>query len=290
MSETKKECIEKKQYIPHKLRSHPFRCIVLPLICGLFFISYWFMLCPLLFVSYFKDIPLLFWSIALLVYIILMAIAIFIWRCLGRKDRKQEIVARKQEYDSLLSPEKSNVKQLYHVTLINDTSPDKKSHESNTHDSTTNLNKDNNIKSENVENSEKAFPKCSVKRKPELMLQKSNERPLSVVSTASSPKSPLTPRELFFIDLIEAANNSPASYIPATQEFLDMERKNCLPDMDDKTKRQPTKSEIQNSEFFIASVPNQRSTTTQVFMYIASGEPEKEFKVTMCESDDVFVD
>lgn len=182
-----------------------------------------------------------------------MAVLICIWRCVKSREKEQEITARRKEYDAMLS---TDGKQLYHVSLIQPLG-------------------DIPAEEELVE---------SPKRKLQINIfnNEQNIRPSSEVisgseiSTKSLPRSPLTPRELFFIDLIEAVNNSPAAMIPPTQQFIDNERRNHLPNSEH-TNRQKS-----NSEFFIANVPDRKSLIeTEVFLYVEEVPGEKELVVTM---------
>lgn len=83
----------KTNYIPHKVRSHPLKCLTLPVILLFFFVVLWFVAYPLLFESlsnsydasykgvWSKNWPYYFWLVALGAYIFVLAFLVFLWRC-----------------------------------------------------------------------------------------------------------------------------------------------------------------------------------------------------------------
>lgn len=289
MEVSAKKCSTKKnhEYIPHKLRSRPLRCIAFPAITSLIFIAYWFIICPLVYVSILNEklndpksdseswVPL-FWGMALLIFIIIMAVLICIWRCVKSQEKEQEIIARRKDYDTMLNTSNFDGKQLYHVSLIQPQEdkaelveiPKRKLHI-------------------NILNNEQ-----NVRPRSEVI---NRSLPRSEISTKSLPRSPLTPRELFFIDLIEAVNSSPIAMIPPTQNFIENERKDHLPHSREQVEENfPACSRIRNkseSEYFIANVADRKSLiATEAFLYVDEVPGEKEFAVTQeNDTEEVFL-
>lgn len=79
------------EYVPNKLRAHPFYFYQLPVYVLFISMMYWLVVCPLayyiLFIN-FKDTPSLvvpFFIISLTLYLIVLGILLCIWRCRSRK-------------------------------------------------------------------------------------------------------------------------------------------------------------------------------------------------------------
>lgn len=184
--------------------SQPFKFIGFPLYCVLLFILYWFLYCPLMFVkvsylSRYNDWPIewpfYFWSVAFIIFLILLGILVLLWR---------------------LSPKNKN--QLFQVNYINE-----KVIEENT-----------------------SLVICEKKLELDDNLKKLEENE-DIVTT------PLTPRELFFYDLIESANKSFNSSIRINQN------------------RASTGGQ---QEFFIANVSPTRNCVSNVFLFVNPEESQ----------------
>ncbi|KAK9731263.1 hypothetical protein QE152_g13785 [Popillia japonica] len=155
-----------------------------------------------------------------------------------------------------------------------------------------------------MEEIDKMFPRCSMRRKadqrkrPDTLIIHSpkyprEEQELRRFTVQEHPKttSPLTPREIFFQDLIQGAKRD---IIERTENFLEHERKNTLdtnpkkPKVKDYILKSRSGTEASSPEYFIASVADRRSVT-EAFIYVDGGQPQE--ALTICyidQEDDVF--
>lgn len=158
-----------------------------------------------------------------------------------------------------------------------------------------------------MEEIDKMFPRCSVRRKPD-----GKKRPDTLIihspkypkqeqepkrfSVQECPRtaSPLTPREMFFSDLIQCAKRQT---IERTDNFLDNERKHSSnnyvnsrkPEVKDYVLKSRSGTEASSPEYFIANVPKRSSCTTEAFIFVDGGQPQE--ALTICyidQEDDVF--
>lgn len=266
---TKKTKVKQKYekvYVPHQIRSHPFYFIGFPLLTVLITMFFWLILCPLVFakcstMAYSNRLwPVYFWVTAFIVYLIILALLICYWRCFGKKDKQliyEITVEDKDQEENECSIELKDMPSK-DVTDINAN--------------------DSNIKKDTPDNNE-LFPRCSVRQK---------KRPQSLVLIEERPasqnlSSPLTPRELFFIDLIEGANKTCSS---TTHTFLENEKQNYSPDPL-VTSSDGDKAKCGSpSEFFIANVPVDQTCTSQVFLYVDEGNAKPQIEV-ICDTEGV---
>lgn len=215
-------------------------------VCGIiFFVVYWIILCPLTFVTVHKYYgnryddwyfwwPVMFWLIALGVFIVMLCLALVIWRT----EESNEEFAR-------LRPKCQHEKNRCFI-VINE------KENRNSGDIVEVRTNGVGVKYEKHRHTE--VPKS---RRPKLELKL---RPLSC-EYDSRQATPLTPRELFFKDMYEAANSSQAS-TPKMKE----------------------------TEIFVANVPKHFSESNVVFMYIPNSESAESGIEPVDEpgNDDVF--
>lgn len=249
-----------KSYVPHLLRSRPFYFIGFPWIVLLVSMFYWLVLCPLLFAHllyFFEDDsrwPIYFWVTVFLFYLVMLSMFVCCWRCSSKKTKEETLYVTTIDNcdDSSIElqdiPKTAEEKQENGLCGKSEPSP--------------------------VIDQDQLFPRCSVRQK---------KRPDSLVFDETRPvsqnlSSPLTPRELFFLDLIEGANKTCSS---TTYNFLQNEKKNYTPDepsvhLSDDQCHSP-------SEFFIANVPVDKSCTSEVFLYVDSDKDKATIQVVCDE-------
>lgn len=251
----------KKQriYVPHQLRSHPFRFLLLPICVVFSFILLWFILYPLIHVYVYKQSIeatenwfWYYWPVALLLFVLLLLFLLCIWRCTPNKTLSED--RREEEKECILNNQRNNFYTVYSETNTN-------------------------IENENTESvaltditpskTEKLFPRCSVKRKPEkLQITKVDihEQPNKY------PVASLSPRELFFKDLLESDNKSNSSVtFNAENQPLEDTVFSALNKINCDTKKNETR------EYFIASVSpgQQQNYKSNIFMFVNADEDAK---------------
>lgn len=323
-----KSCVTKSkttkhEYVPHKLRSRPFRFITLPIFGFVLFILFWFITCPLIFVALLKmhynwpkQWPFYYWMVALIVFVLLLAILVCIWRYSSRKNQENSStmvsgIDSKKMYAKCRKD--SNPKKLYTISLNtiqkNQDKPEGICMEPSTCQqdaSTLKLEKrlagDNPKDEDTIENDiDKVFRRCSIQHKSQREMKRPESLALSTVTETTaevhSASSPLTPRELFFWDLIQNANKSRNS---TTHSFIEHEKEFCSsddaslsspkavkPTTDNPEIRAARSEKLSSTEYFIANVPDRKSLTAEVFLFVDGGEPEKCLKIRVDkESDD----
>lgn len=211
----------------------------------LFFIFYWFILCPLI-ISVFKDstnhssqTKHYFWILALLLFLIFLAIILLVSILMLFERHEKPTEFYKVSQNSVHSMANSDI-------MVKDFELEP-------------INIDDNEKNENCVNKsntaekiDQIFPRCSVRR-PE----KTKSLIITQEVTVQRPiSSPLTPRELFFQDLINGANMSTSSVKFPVENVLT-----------------PTKdTDNSTAEFFIANIPEDKTCTTTVEMFIDNEE------------------
>lgn len=230
-------------------------------IIGIFiFIVYWLVATPLIFVAMSKHYsiykpgyglaiwPIYYWIIALIIFTIILIICVIIWKFQENKKKNYSYLPgqdriscnhdknecyiqmsdlkKRDSYDSLVLKDEEKIE-------LRATEP-----------------RDN--KRRHTE-----FPKP----KPKLEIKL---RPLS--QPQESVLTPMTPREVFFMDLIEAAENSPDSQIPTTKLFLENERQhNKAVIVDEKVKTQQNgRQSPQNSDQVPKNVTKVPQNVTQL--------------------------
>lgn len=273
--------ISESKYAAHIWRSHPFKCISLPLWGIFFFILYWFALIPLIYVYlnifYAHELAnkwiITFWLIAFAVFIILLSILICLWRCNTNYNK----IANENAH--LLKPPNTGQTielQTIHVIYNENNSNDNVTkHESRGKELTE-------INGKEDMNSEKLFPRCSVKRRID------KKRPVSVnLTPIHDPQkyrslyygdlSPLSPRELFFHDLIRSANQSENNL---TNTFLEKERAISLQN-NLTILKSDKENDINNTsqEFFIANVTTPENCANEVFLFIDESKEDKKLVI-----------
>lgn len=233
-------------YVPHKIRSHPFKCITLPFHFVLLFILFWFAIFPLVFVNvhskytkhyktqWSENWSYYFWMAAFLLYLFLLCILICFWR-------------HTPNYEYVEDPSEGSAGIRRHERRIRK------------HGSLKTLNKTGGVKTDNCSGStdgnacfidlkESDVPdERSHKIRPATLCFEDEKNKTKVV--LEYVPSPLTPREQFFFDLLIAANQS---VMNATISFIDNEKLNC----EKERLSCSSKSYAQLSEYFIANVPD----------------------------------
>lgn len=271
---------DKKQYVPHKLRSHPLRCISLPMFGLFLFIVFWFVLSPLVYVQlhslYHKKWPAewvyYFFTIAIIVFVILLALLICLWRFNPEKK-----TVREEECDGLIvqQPASKN-SDFYTVNLTQEKIEEAilEENEVDDSDSCESLKSvaDKNIQTEITDGSiEKMFSRCSIKRRcerkrPESVNLGRQRDPQKYRSLYVGPSSPLSPRELFFYDLIKNANRSDCNI---TQSFIENEKKACSQNLTG------AKKVSDSSEYFIANIPSPMERISEVTLFVEGVASDK---------------
>lgn len=266
-----------KSYIPNKIRSHPLKCLSLPVYLVFFFILYWFIMCPLIFESvehdyensleraWTRDWPYYFWIMAFLLFVLLLSIFICLWRCTPNYVRKPSFLEN-GEREPIMRKTKKKIRRksrsLYNVSVQNlgcASDDGKRCSKSDFSNIDADFDRSSSISLDDLSKDvEKIFPRCSVRRKP-------NERPSrqtrfdsatekTEVDVEPNGRQRFSPREQFFIDFYRGVHEND---VRATKTFIEMERKNCE---GDKVKCA--------REYFIASVSPSRSCKSEVFMYV----------------------
>lgn len=225
-------------YIPHILRSHPFRFLFLPLCVVFLFIFLWFALYPLIHVyAYRQSIDAsenwfwFYWPVALLLFLFLLILLLFMWRCktngncVKQEEEEEEkcILNNKRKENEFYTSNNSQSVELVEIT------PAK---------------------------AERLFPRCSVRNKPEkLQIDK------VVIHDEPKNSTTLSPRELFFKDLLQEADNKSNSSTVFN------------------AKNQAISLNTKKNEYFIASVsPKQENYKNNIFMFVNVGEEDVKIK------------
>lgn len=173
-----------------------------------------------------------YWPLALLLFVILLVLLLCIWRC------KSDRTVNCEEKECILNNQRKD-KELYTVSL----NPSEGSV----------VNKSQSIELEEITpgKAERLFPRCSVKRKLEkLQIEK-------VVIHEQRKTACLSPRELFFKDLLQGDNKSNSSLV-FNQPFSAINK----PGLNTK-----------KNEYFIACVsPTQQNCKNNIFMYVNAAE------------------
>lgn len=280
----------KKEYVPNKIRSHPMRCLSLPICLLILFILLWFVIFPVLFVNWYlvrkdwiEEPSFYYWIGAYVIFLILSVILVCIWRCMkDSKYLKSPYSSTQSQKEPILlnkTPYKSNVIS----TLQRDQSYYNRKSETNK------IQKESLDEKDQVED----LPQKQVKVRPS-SLELNNG--IKTRAEFHSLASPLTPREIFFWDLIESANKICTS---TTHNFIENEKQmasldNCsLNSPKSKEDAVETRLSKSSAEYFIANVPNRKSLTAEVFMYINDEEKNKQDNHNIAinigvEEDDVF--
>lgn len=189
-----------------------------------------------------------YWPVALLIFVILLLLFVCCWRC-----KPGEVANENTEAECILN-NKRKEKEFYTVSLNSSVGEPQK-------DDT------NSVQIEEITpaKAEKLFPRCSVKRKPEkLCLQERNVSDVSKRQTVT-----LSPRELFFQDLLNEENKSDSSVTFADNQPLEEAVLSAL----NKT------TSASEQEFFIANIsPCAQNYKNNIFMYV-NVEEEPTLKV-----------
>lgn len=242
---------------------------------SLFFILYWIILSPLIYVALHKhykkyevgiwsdNFPVYYWVIALLIFLAIILLFYLYWSILDDNDKIFELIKETGQLKC------NHDKNLCYLTI----NEREKSIDSF-------VIKDVELRKNEKVNDNRRHTEVARREKPKLEIKL---RPLS--QPLESVLTPLTPREVFFMDMIDAANKSPAASIPETQVFLENERrfsdkeydypeleKHKLNVVDVKYKEHfvsQNDNEIKvENQIFIATVPKKFSESNVVFMYI----------------------
>lgn len=191
-----------------------------------------------------------YWPVALLLFVIFLVLFLCFWRCKSN----QTTNAKSEETKSILNNQKQE-KDFYTISL----------HSSEAE-------KDDNVIS-SVElkeitpaKSEKLFPRCSVRRKPENLQVEIHELPKKY------PAASLSPRELFFQDLLREDNRSNSSVVFSNADNQPLEE--AVLSALNKIKCDTKRNEMR--EYFIASVsPTQQNHKNNIFMFVNANEEVK---------------
>lgn len=265
------------------------------------FLLYWFVLCPLIWAicctsrSWPSYWPLLFWTVAFLIWITIMCGLIILWRTLLVKRNPKTNVISKYELDNILN--------IYQIS-----SKDAKSYETeklnDLHDSESKKNDRGNffkkelpplmihkqISGENIEDIgivhvEKDETALDIASNYDVNPLQDYLKLETVPSPdeTKSPKTPMSPRELFFIDLIREAEKAenvkflhffPSETIEEKMENVEniKEEKNIkdVKDTHTKNEKDGLNKSKRESSYFIADVESPVNEKTEVFLQIDS--------------------
>lgn len=120
MAESEKSRSERSKlskYVPNKIRAEPFKWINFPIFVGIWFVLFWFVICPIVWSKVFiheRSLkprwpvlwPYYFWGVALLLFCIIMGILVMIWKLFKSKS--------KGNYNNiLLNPQYNDGKEEY---------------------------------------------------------------------------------------------------------------------------------------------------------------------------------
>lgn len=217
----------------------------------LFFMFYWFILCPIIFSRIYGAIHSVFyWIIAFIVFCIIILIPIYLTFCKKENESKERYKVSERGVE-IGSDDDSNIITLNELEPITINETNESSEINIVHKNT-----------KNNEEIDKMFPRCSIrhpqKTKSLIITQKEiKERPLS---------TPLTPRELFFQDLFANIDNSSSSVKFPEESVL--------------TPTSDGPNNDSTSEFFIANVPADKTCTSIVEMFIPSENCASAIEVT----------
>lgn len=252
-----KKCEEISDYVPHRWRSHPFYFIGLPLYLILTTIFYWIIWVPLCYSLLFDNLgpyaaewTVPFFIIVFIGYLFIVAAYLYEWRC---RHKNQELSYYEITEDKCELEESPVDSVSYEMTPMNTEKCD-------------------------VHFDKPPSPKIPKKRPQTLHLEES--RPVS-----QNLHSPLTPRELFFIDLIEAATqqheeppegeNQDYSYSPPhySKPFHGFDH--SPGNSSGYATFSPTSP---HTEYFIANIPENKNCKSEVFLFV-DDEDKKDCKV-----------
>lgn len=209
----------------------------------------------------------------------------------------KEVETKLENYQEQSESPPGEVKEIHNQTKI---LPVKSETPMKTDDGT-NINSQTSTESKSmVDDIEKLFPRCSVRRKFDVKTRPGtlilNSPKLEEANRRHSEhgerqKSPLTPREIFFYDYIQSANKATRD---KTHSFLENEKKhssnNCVdlrkPEVKDYVLKQKSVREDCSPEFFIADVPNRSSCTTEAFIYVDAAPTERALQICYIDTDD----
>lgn len=249
-------------YVPHKIRSHPFKCITLPFHFVLLFIFVWFAIYPLVFVNvrskytnhykkqWSENWSYYFWLAAFLLYLFLLGILVCFWRHTPNYelvDDASQGSASIRRRESRIRKHSKECHSICIKTLNKNAETENSDNSCNEHICYVDL------KETSVGN----IQEQSSKMRPAALCWE-NEKIKTEVVLECIP-SPLTPREQFFFDLLTAANQS---VINATINFIENEKLNC-------EKERLSYSEKIYKDCFIANVP-QNYCRSEAFIFVNS--------------------
>lgn len=109
-------CKRSSTYKPDLIRSHPFKWVNFPYFVAIWFLLFWFVICPITWskVHNYKDNhpdwpidwPYFFWSVALLIFCLILIVLLVLWKCAVPKSSKSK-------YDQIfLNPEYGDEKEI----------------------------------------------------------------------------------------------------------------------------------------------------------------------------------
>lgn len=215
-----------------------------------------------------------FFAVAIIVFVILLALLICLWRFNPEKK-----AAKEEECDGLIVQPASKNSDFYTVSLTRESveekaipEEDEGNESSDSSESSSKSVADKNMQTEMTDGSiEKMFSRCSVKRRcerkrPDSVILVKQRDPQKYRSLYVGPSSPLSPRELFFYDLIKNANRSECN---VTHTFIENEKKACSQNLTG------AKNISDSSEYFIANIPSPKLCTNEVTMFVDGGDTEK---------------
>ncbi|XP_071650579.1 uncharacterized protein [Temnothorax longispinosus] len=288
------------------------------------FLTYWFVLCPLIwaicytFAYWTSYWSFLFWVVAFLIWLVIMCGLIIFWKRLQVKQSLEINVVSKYGSDNARSP--LNVNQIstdaeFLETKKRNDSESKKSDRENLRKDLPPLVIHKQISGENIEDTV-GVVRFEEDEKTRLSIASNyaEKNPLQdylklvTVSPSEdevkSPKTPLSPRQLFFIDLIreaervesarslktrthffpsEATENDNAETVKGIKDEKDKEDvkdRKSMKDVEEdaKDKKDSEANELRSkreTSYFIADVESPTSEKTEVFLQINSNEGEE---------------
>ncbi|XP_035723829.1 probable ATP-dependent helicase PF08_0048 [Vespa mandarinia] len=325
------------------LYSKPFRIPIFLIITCCIFLGYWFIMCPLIWAllshssfithAWPKFWSIIFWIVALIIWIFIMIFLISIWKCI--KD-KHNINVKKRSYGSdstnypsqslgediqpMIAKDKSNDKTSIDFDLSSKDYDKKSINNSKATDNTIQKHSKrkrdlpplvihrkmskNDIENVNIVTTEKSQKKDDEELQIEDIQETNVNRnsiknylklvtvtPSEENKNITSPKTPMSPRDLFFIDLIREAEKAeknkesekedlskrrwflPEHTIPSILNSIDSktnnsDNKNSKKDDSDKDNKDDEKQVERELNYFIADIESPKNEKTEIFIEI----------------------
>lgn len=281
----------KHVYVADKLRSHPFKCVSFPLYLIFFFILYWFVICPLIFVrltnKYDNSLKTFwyiswiyyFWGTCFIFYIAVLSVIICFWKCSPKFVKAKEVSSTSAKRMGSV-----NNKHFYSVSLTNLNNLESSERNLKNEQFLSESSKNGNVKYESKSELSEEVCIKSVAKKAEGKIRPKSLHFKTEKVEFHRYSSPLTPREEFFYDLYASANRECYSQ---TKLFIENEKKyyNCF------SVEKPKKANVDLTDCdlprpqYCATSPLTFSpvTSTEVFLFVDGGKAEQKFSIRNCE-------